>query len=326
MDLLNRIRLKASGKNSHIIFPEGDDERIIKAAEILIKDNISRITLLANQKQIAEKAKNLGVDLKKINIIDPAESDRIESYTLEYFKLREHKGISMKEAESIVAQPLFFGAMMVRNGEADGCVAGADNTTGNVVKAALHCIGLAEGVSILSSFFMMIIPGWDRVISFADGAIVPDPDPAELASIAITSAKNYKRLTGCEPIVSMLSFSTYGSAKHPMVDKVTEALKIVKKKDPSLEVDGELQLDASVIPEIGEKKASGSRVAGKANVLIFPDLNSGNIGYKLTQYFAKARAIGPVVQGLRKPMNDLSRGCTISDIVNVSAIASLLAD
>ncbi len=326
MEFLSQILHKASQKNNHIVLPEGFDERVIKAAEILRKEKICKVTILGNKDEIYKKTKKEKINLEDVTIIDPHNSHNLDKYISDYYGLRKHKGISKKEAENIVSTPLFFGAMMVRNEEADGSVAGSNNATGNVIRSALHCIGLAQGVSIVSGAFLMIVPGWDRMIIFADSAVVPNPDTEELASIAISSAKTYEKLTGIEPIVAMLSFSTYGSAKHELVDKVVEATQIVKSREPSLKVDGELQVDTAIVPEIAQKKAPESIVAGKANVLIFPDLNAGNIGYKLVQRFAKAEAVGPVVQGLKKPVNDLSRGCSIEDIVHVAAITSLLAD
>jgi phosphate acetyltransferase len=222
-------------------------------------------------------------------------------------------------------KPLFFGAMMVREGRADGSMAGAINTTGDVLRAGIQCIGTAEGISIVSSTFLMIIPGWPVPLTYADAGVVPDPNADQLASIAISSANTHKKLTGDDPIVAMLSFSTYGSASHPRVDKVKEATRIVKERAPYLLVDGELQADAALIQSVGNKKAPGSPVAGKANVLIFPDLDSGNIAYKLTQRLAKAEALGPLVQGLKKPAMDLSRGCSVEDVMNVAAIASILS-
>jgi len=325
MEFLSDILHRASQKNNHIVFPEGFDERILKAAAILRKKEICRVTILGNKDEISEKISQEKINLDDIPIIDPKSSSNLDTYISEYYKLRKHKGISKKEAENIVSNPLFFGAMMVRNDEADGSVAGSNNTTGDVIRSALHCVGIADGVSIVSGAFLMIIPGWDRMIIFADSAVVPNPDAEGLASIAISSAITYKKLTDKEPVVGMLSFSTYGSSKHELIDKVVEATKIAKSRDPSLKIDGELQVDAAIIPEIAQKKAPGSVVAGNANILIFPDLNAGNIGYKLVQRFAKAEAVGPVVQGLKKPINDLSRGCSVADIVHTAAIASLLA-
>jgi phosphate acetyltransferase len=216
--------------------------------------------------------------------------------------------------------------MMVRGGNADGSVAGSINTTGDVLRAGIQCIGMADGISIVSSTFLMIVPGWERPFTFADAGVVPDPNPEQLASIAISSAQTHQKLTGNEPIVAMLSFSTYGSAEHPMVDKVKEATQLVREQAPDLKVDGELQVDAAIVSSVAEKKAPGSLVAGKANILIFPNLDAGNIGYKLTQRMANAQALGPLIQGLRKPAMDLSRGCNVEDIVNVTAISCLLGD
>ncbi len=326
MEFLRDILYKASQKNNHIVLPEGFDERIIKAAALLRKKEVCRVTILGNEDDISKKISKENIDLDDIKIINPQNSPHLDKYISEYYELRKHKGISEKEAENIVSNPLFFGAMMVRNDEVHGSVAGSNNTTGDVIRSALHCVGIAEGVSIVSGAFLMIIPGWNRMIIFADSAVVPDPDAEGLASIAISSAKTYEKLTDTEPIIAMLSFSTYGSSKHELTDKVVEATKIAKSRNPILKIDGELQVDTAVIPEIAKKKAPGSVVAGNANVLIFPDLNAGNIGYKLVQRFAKAEAVGPVVQGLRKPINDLSRGCSTDDIVHTAAITSLLAD
>jgi phosphate acetyltransferase len=325
MNLMSQIRIKASEKGKHIVLPEGSDDRIIKAAEILNKEKICQVSLLDEKGDVEKRAKAMEIDLKGVRIINVKESEYLRRYSDSFYEIRKHKEISREKAMETVSTPLFFGAMMTREGETDGSVAGAVNTTGDVLRAGIQCIGLAENITIVSSIFLMIIPGWDEPITYADGAVVPDPGPEELASIAIASAETHRRLTGNEPFVAMLSFSTYGSAEHPMVDKVKEALRFAKKQAPDLKIDGELQVDAAIIQEIANKKAPGSPVAGKANVFIFPDLNAGNIGYKLTQRLAKAEAIGPIIQGLKKPANDLSRGCSVDDIVNVTAICCMLA-
>ena len=237
--------------------------------------------------------------------------------------MRKHKGLTIEQARETLKRDLFFGAMMVKESKADGFVAGSTASTGDVLRAALQCVGMPDGISIVSSFFLMIFP--NRVFSFADCAVVPNPDAAQLADIAITTAENHKKLTGEEPYVAMLSFSTKGSAKHELVDKVLEATKIAKQKNPNLMIDGELQFDAAIVDSIGKKKAPESNVAGRANVLVFPDLQAGNIGYKIAQRLGGAEAVGPVVQGLKKPLFDLSRGCSVDDIVNTSAIAALMA-
>ena len=280
--------------------------------------------------QIAKLAKEQGLDLGKVEVIDPVKSPDYDAYVADLMELRKKKGITEDKAREAIAQPLYFGAMMVRHDKADASVAGAVNTTGDVLRAAIQVLGLKKGINTVSSCFMMTLPKFrdveNKILMYGDCAVVPNPTSEQLASIAVSTAQTMKSLTGEDPRVALLSFSTKGSAQHDDVTKVLDALEILKRDFPDLKVDGELQLDAALIPEIGAKKAPGSEIAGNANVLIFPDLDAGNIGYKLTQRLGNATATGPVIQGLAKPANDLSRGCSAQDIVDVSAIALLMRD
>ena len=322
-DLIKNIKEKASSKKRTIVLPESHDERVLKAAEILTREKIAQIITIGNEEKVRSDAKNLGVDLTGVRIIDAEKSDKLSDFSNIFFNMRKSKGITIEQARETVKRDLFFGAMLVKDSMADGFVAGSTASTGDVLRAAIQCVGMPEGISIVSSFFLMIFP--EKVYSFADCAVVPNPDANQLADIAISTAVNHTKLTGEEAYVAMLSFSTKGSAKHELVDKVLEATRIVRDKRPDINVDGELQFDAAIIDSIGKKKAPESNVAGRANVLVFPDLQAGNIGYKIAQRLGKAEAVGPVVQGLKKPLFDLSRGCSVDDIVSTSAIAALMA-
>ncbi|MBN1212395.1 MAG: phosphate acetyltransferase [candidate division Zixibacteria bacterium] len=330
MSVLDDIKAKARAKKRRVVLPEGTEPRMIKAAKSLVEEAITSVTLLGNEDEIGRLAKEHSLDLSKVEVINPVKSPDYNSYVADFMEMRKKKGVTEDQAKKAIAGPLYFGAMMVRHDKADASVAGAVNTTGDVLRAAIHVLGLKQGINTVSSCFMMTLPKFldveNKVFMFGDCAVVPNPDAEQLASIAVSTAQTMKNLTGEEPRVAMLSFSTKGSAKHEDIDKVLNALDILKKNYPDLKVDGELQLDAAVIPKIGAKKAPGSAIAGNANVLIFPDLDAGNIGYKLTERFAGAIATGPIIQGLTKPANDLSRGCSAEDIVDVSAIAVLLKD
>lgn len=324
IQLIKQIREKASQKKKTIVLPESHDERVLRAAEILTKEKIASIITIGNEDKVRDTASKLGINLEGIQIIDAEKSDKLNDFTNIFYNLRKHKGITIEQARDTIKRDIFFGGMMVREGMADGSVSGSYATTADVTRAAIFCVGLKEGISILSSFFLMVLP--DKVYSFADCAVNPNPDASQLADIAISTADNHKKLTGEEPYIAMLSFSTKGSAEHELVDKVRQATNFVKERRPDLNVDGELQFDAAIVESVGKKKAPGSNVAGRANVLIFPDLNSGNIGYKIAQRLGKAEAIGPINQGLKKPFFDLSRGCSVDDIVNTASIACIMAE
>jgi len=324
MELINQIKENAKSKSKTIILPESHDERVLKAVEILTREQIAKIVTLGNPDKVLNDAKKIGVSLDGVEIIDHLTHPRFDEFAEKYFLLRQKKGMTKEQAIETMKRDLFFAAMMLREGLVDGSVAGSFASTADVMKAGIQIIGMPEGISIVSSFFLMIFP--DKNYSFADCAVVPNPTDEQLADIAISTADNHKKLTGEEPLVAMLSFSTKGSAKHELADKVISATSIVKSKRPDLMVDGELQFDAAIIESIGKKKAPESKVAGKANVLVFPDLNAGNIGYKIAQRLGGAEAVGPMVQGLNKPFFDLSRGCSVEDIVNTTAINVLMGD
>ena len=324
MDIIEKFRQLTKSKNSTIVFPEGEEERVIKAAIFLAKNQLVKPILLGNIQNIKSLASSVNFDELSIQIIDPMDSEYLTSWADKFYEMRKHKGLTPEQAAETIKNPLYFGAFMLKEGLADGAVAGSINTTGDVLRAAIQIVGLAPNVSVVSSSFIMALKD-GKILTFADCTVIPDPDADQLASIAISSAVTHKKLVEAEPYVALLSFSTMGSAKHPLVDKVTNAKEIVKSKSPELKIDGELQFDAAFIDQIGKRKAPGSDVAGNANVFIFPDLNAGNIGYKLTERIGGAQAIGPVIQGLAKPFNDLSRGCSVEDIINVACICAILA-
>jgi phosphate acetyltransferase len=331
MHLVEQIKTKAKKNLQTVVLPESYDERMLFAAQKVTEQGLAKIVILGNAGEVSAAAAAKGVNLAGVEILDPAASPKLDAYVDALVELRKSKGLSRDDAKGLLTAKdnLYYAGMMVRQGDAGGEVAGATSTTGNVLKAAFQTVGTAPGIKTVSSFFLMITSnpsfGENGIILFADCAVNPNPDAQALAEIAVATARNCTAFLDVAARVAMLSFSTKGSAAHEDIDKVVQAMEIAKKIDPALQIDGELQADAALLTKVGEKKAPGSPVAGKANVLIFPDLDAGNIAYKLVERVAGAEAVGPIIQGLAKPVNDLSRGCSVDDIVNVVAITAVQA-
>lgn len=329
MTFIEEMKKKASASKKTIVLPEATDVRVIEAAITIEKEGFAHVILLGNEDEIQKKANENHYDISGLEIINPLISSKYEEYVNAFYELRKLKGIDLNKAKETLKDPVYFGMMMVKQGDCDGLVSGAIHSTADTLRPALQILKTAPDTKLVSAFFLMVVPnceyGEQGTFVFSDCGLNPNPNAEELSEIAISSAKSFEQLTGKTPRVGMLSFSTYGSAKSESTEKVVEATNLAKEKMPDMLVDGELQLDAAIIPEVAKSKAPGSNVAGSANTLIFPNLDAGNIGYKLTQRLAKAEAYGPLCQGIAKPVNDLSRGCSASDIVGVVAITAVQA-
>ena len=331
MSFIETIKSRAKQQIKTIVLPEATDIRTLKATELVLKEKYADIILIGNKEQIINIAKNNNINIEGAKIEEPQTSSNYEKYASLLYELRKHKGMTIEQAKELALDPVYFGMLMVKDEEtkADGLVSGAIHSTADTLRPALQILKTAPGTKLVSAFFVMVVPdceyGSNGTFIFGDSGLNENPNPEELSEIAISSSKSFRQLVGEEPKVAMLSYSTYGSAKSELIEKVIEATKLLKEKEPELKADGELQLDAAIIPEVAKSKAPGSDVAGNANVLIFPNLDSGNIGYKLVQRLAKAEAYGPLCQGIAKPVNDLSRGCSYQDIAGVIAITAVQA-
>lgn len=329
MSFIKNMKLRAKKNIKTIVLPEGNDIRTIKAVEKVLNEKFADVIVLGDKNEILELAKKESINIDGVKIINPINDSNYDKLVNDFYELRKAKGMTIEKAKEILKDETYYGMMMVKEGLADGLVSGACHSTSNTLRPALQILKTAPGTKLVSAFFVMVVPdceyGENGTFIFSDSGLNEYPDADSLAEIAISSSKSFKQLVGAEPKVAMLSYSTYGSAKSPLTEKVIEATKLLKEKEPDLICDGELQLDAAIVPEIAESKAPGSPVAGKANTLIFPDLDAGNIGYKLVQRLAKAEAYGPLCQGIAKPVNDLSRGCSSDDIVGVIAITAVQA-
>ena len=329
MSFIDQIKDRARRELKTIVLPEATDIRILEAAEMVKNEGYAKVILVGNEEEVRQIAKEKGIDIGNTKIVDPSKSEKIDEYANTLYELRKAKGMTEEQAKQLILDPVYYGMMMVKLNEADGLVSGAAHSTSDTLRPALQILRTAPGTKLVSAFFVMVVPdceyGANGTFVFADSGLNEEPNSEALSEIAISSSKSFEQLVGQQAKVAMLSYSTYGSAHSASTEKVIEATKLVKEKAPELLVDGELQLDAAIIPEVAASKAKGSTVAGAANVLVFPDLGAGNIGYKLVQRLAKAEAYGPLCQGIAMPVNDLSRGCSSKDVAGVVAITAVQA-